>query len=214
MPSWPDPTAARRPTDLEPFAALRRSVAARLGLPPDGHTEADPDAPPAQEQPPAEEQPPAQKQAPKPSYARSRPITPSAPGSRPPAPRPPTPRRPDSPAAEARPADGLSARRPTWLPRFPARRLVCPFCYSSITERQFQFRCTGRVSPSGRRCDLRIDETRRDWAGLADPLPPVFSADGRPSVATCPACGGNTPSGSARPATPPFHRLSARWTAA
>ena len=178
--------SAEASVDLEPFAALRRSVAARLGLLPDGHTEADPGAPPAQEQPPA------QKQAPKPSYGGSRPMTSSAPGSRPPAPRPPAPRRPDSPAAEGRPADGLPARRPTWLPRLPARRLVCPFCYSSITERQLQFRCTGWVSPSGRRCDSRIDETRRDWAGSADPLPPVFSADGRSSVATCPTCGGNT----------------------
>ena len=44
--------SAEADVELEPFAALGRSVAARLGLRPDGRTEADPDALPAEERAP------------------------------------------------------------------------------------------------------------------------------------------------------------------
>lgn len=71
----------------------------------------------------------------------------------------------------------------------PGRDLHCPYCYESFTERQIEFRCTGRISRRGRRCDPEVDEVLRDRTGFEPALPPTFAADGRMTCAQCPRCG-------------------------
>jgi Double-GTPase 2 len=68
-------------------------------------------------------------------------------------------------------------------------RLYCPYCYSPFLLREIKFRCTGRMSRTGQRCDPEIDETLRGRTGFGGALPPVFDADARPSAAQCPRCG-------------------------
>ena len=72
---------------------------------------------------------------------------------------------------------------------FSGTRLYCPYCYSGFAEREIRFRCSGRTGPKGQRCTPEIDTLRRDRAGFAGALPPVFDADGRMRAANCPKCG-------------------------
>lgn len=71
----------------------------------------------------------------------------------------------------------------------PGRCLHCPYCYERFAERQILFRCTGRVSRDGRRCDPEADEVLRNRTGSGGLLPPTFDADGRMTAAPCPRCG-------------------------
>ena len=71
--------------------------------------------------------------------------------------------------------------------------LACPYCYNRLTERTMKFRCTGRPGPDGRVCEVRRDNSRVRWLGIATPLPPTFAADGRKPRANCPHCRGETP---------------------
>jgi hypothetical protein len=71
-------------------------------------------------------------------------------------------------------------------------RLYCPYCYEAFPERQILFRCTGRTSRHGLRCDSRVDELLRDRTGFGGVLPPVFTDYGRRSAAECPDCKGET----------------------
>jgi hypothetical protein len=71
--------------------------------------------------------------------------------------------------------------------------LACPYCYETFTAREIMFRCNGRLSRAGRRCELRQDPI----LGARRPserreLGPVFTADGRASRAPCPECGSDT----------------------
>jgi Double-GTPase 2 len=70
--------------------------------------------------------------------------------------------------------------------------LVCPYCYNGFTEREIQFRCTGRPGPNTPGCPVRRDEHLVGWLGYATPLPPAFPADGRKPRAWCPDCHGET----------------------
>jgi GTPase SAR1 family protein len=69
---------------------------------------------------------------------------------------------------------------------------VCPYCYNGFTEREIQFRCTGRPAAGRPACPVRRDEHLLAWLGYATPLPPAFPADGRKLRAWCPACAGET----------------------
>jgi len=71
-------------------------------------------------------------------------------------------------------------------------RLYCPYCYEEISARQIWFRCTGRISRSGRRCAPQVDPVLRDRTGFTEALPPPFGGDGRQSSAPCPDCGDET----------------------
>jgi hypothetical protein len=75
------------------------------------------------------------------------------------------------------------------LPGTPA---YCPYCYEEISRQQAWFRCTGRISPQGRRCAPEVDEVLRSHTGYTGALPPPFAARGRPGSADCPECGGDT----------------------
>ena len=70
--------------------------------------------------------------------------------------------------------------------------LYCPYCYEQIQEQQIEFRCTGQLSRSGKRCDRTVDEQLRDRMHFSASLPPAFAADGRRSAAQCPYCGAET----------------------
>ena len=70
--------------------------------------------------------------------------------------------------------------------------LFCPYCYAPFTERQIMFRCTGRPSRTGKRCEPVTDEQLQQRTGRAGLLPPVFQADGKATRAICPDCGGET----------------------
>jgi hypothetical protein len=68
-------------------------------------------------------------------------------------------------------------------------RLHCPYCYEEFAEREIEFRCAGRLSRRGVRCEPEIDERLRDRTGFGGALPPVFAANGRSTSAECPRCG-------------------------
>jgi GTPase SAR1 family protein len=69
-----------------------------------------------------------------------------------------------------------------------AQMLSCPYCYEKFTERQILFRCTSRLSPANRRCELELDKTLEDRTGVARQLGPVFQADGRKASAVHEVC--------------------------
>jgi hypothetical protein len=71
-------------------------------------------------------------------------------------------------------------------------RLHCPYCYEGFAEQQIRFRCAGRISRDGRRCDPEIDEVLRSRTGFSGALPPTFAANGRLTSAACPRCGAET----------------------
>ncbi len=68
----------------------------------------------------------------------------------------------------------------------------CPYCYEEISRQQLRFRCTGRISRSGKRCSPKIDTVLRARTGFSGALPPAFAAAGRRGEARCPECGGET----------------------
>jgi Double-GTPase 2 len=68
----------------------------------------------------------------------------------------------------------------------------CPYCYAGLDVRQIQFRCTGRISKLGKKCEPEVDKVLQSRTGFAGALPHVFSADGRSNSAQCPDCGGET----------------------
>ena len=70
--------------------------------------------------------------------------------------------------------------------------IYCPYCYSSFTERQIEFRCTGRPSRSGRKCEPLVDQLLLSRTGYRAALPPVFVADGRSTKAECSECTSET----------------------
>jgi hypothetical protein len=70
--------------------------------------------------------------------------------------------------------------------------LYCPYCYEGFGERQIQFRCSGRVSREGKRCEAEIDTLLRTRTGFGGALPPVFSANGKLTSAPCPRCGADS----------------------
>jgi GTPase SAR1 family protein len=69
---------------------------------------------------------------------------------------------------------------------------VCPYCYQSCSEREIEFRCTGRPSKTGAQCTTSRDEILANQTGYNAPVFPSFEGDGRQTHATCPACGGDT----------------------
>jgi hypothetical protein len=73
-----------------------------------------------------------------------------------------------------------------------ARQLGCLYCRAEFAERDISFRCSGRIGPEGRRCDVQPDDARGRWLNDPRPLPPVFAADGRQPSAVCPGCGEST----------------------
>ena len=77
--------------------------------------------------------------------------------------------------------------------RPPTRNGVhCPYCYQEISGQRAWFRCTGRMSPKGKRCPAGVDPVLRDRAGLTGAVPPAFAIDHRKTAATCPKCEGET----------------------
>jgi hypothetical protein len=77
--------------------------------------------------------------------------------------------------------------------RPPTRTGVyCPYCYEEISGQQAWFRCTGRMSPKGKRCPGQVDPVLRDRAGFAGAVPPAFAVGHRKNAATCPKCEGQT----------------------
>jgi GTPase SAR1 family protein len=75
-----------------------------------------------------------------------------------------------------------------------ARRLTCPYCYESFAPREIRFRCNGRLSRTGKKCDTRRDQVLDDRMGPrpSHDLGPDFAADGRKPTAPCPDCEGET----------------------
>ena len=71
-------------------------------------------------------------------------------------------------------------------------KFYCPYCYSRFAAQEIKFRCTGRPSRLGKRCELVVDEVLRNRTGSGEALPPVFTADGRSTRAECPTCKGET----------------------
>ena len=71
----------------------------------------------------------------------------------------------------------------------PGASPYCPYCYERFAEREIMFRCTGRISRRGRRCNPEVDELLKARTGFGSALPPTFTADGRMSSAECPRCG-------------------------
>jgi hypothetical protein len=70
--------------------------------------------------------------------------------------------------------------------------VTCPYCYERFPVREVKFRCNTRLSRSGSRCAMRLDETLQARTGASRELGPVFPADGRRTTALCPDCTGET----------------------
>lgn len=74
--------------------------------------------------------------------------------------------------------------------------LACPYCYEMFTAGQIMFRCTGRLSRDGRKCDLRPDPVLSARMGNEAQMGPAFRptglAKGRTSKARCPHCLGES----------------------
>jgi hypothetical protein len=80
---------------------------------------------------------------------------------------------------------------PSWFGGIlPQIRLACPYCYSMFPRWQIRFRCTGRPSRSGRRCEPGADEAYAAHFGTGLQLP-VF-ASWRRYRAVCPHCEADT----------------------
>ncbi|WP_327006421.1 hypothetical protein OHA72_03540 [Dactylosporangium sp. NBC_01737] len=64
-------------------------------------------------------------------------------------------------------------------------KLYCPYCYDEFAEKAIEFRCAGRVSPTGKpACKRTVDRIARDVLGDAELKFPAFAADGRKLKAT------------------------------
>ena len=95
--------------------------------------------------------------------------------------------------SQSEPSAEPSAATPTasrWLRR--GTPIYCPYCYSRFAARDIQFRCSGRLGRHNTRCNSVIDEVLLSRTGFTEPLPPVFSADGRSVMALCPYCNNET----------------------
>lgn len=68
----------------------------------------------------------------------------------------------------------------------------CPYCCEEISRQQTWFRCTGRTSPSGKRCETKADPVLRSRTGFSEPVPPAFATSLQRKAVTCPECGGGT----------------------
>ncbi|MFE6867270.1 hypothetical protein ACFVFS_11965 [Kitasatospora sp. NPDC057692] len=73
-----------------------------------------------------------------------------------------------------------------------AADLVCPYCYETFAARDIGFRCSGRPSPTGRRCAFERDPVLAERTGRRGEVGPAFRADGRKPTAVCPACAAET----------------------
>lgn len=78
----------------------------------------------------------------------------------------------------------------------PQIRLVCPYCYDTFPRWRIQFRCSGRPSRSGERCEAAPDQIYSSHFGQGDQLP-VFPGGRFPAGlwsyrASCPHCGSET----------------------
>jgi hypothetical protein len=85
------------------------------------------------------------------------------------------------------PAAGARTAKPSQRPG-----IHCPYCYEEISRRPPWFRCTGQLSPAGRRCAQSPDPALRDRTGYSGALPPAFAAPPGGAAAECPKCGGPT----------------------
>lgn len=68
----------------------------------------------------------------------------------------------------------------------------CPYCYEEISRLQDWFRCTGQISPAGKRCASESDPVLRDRTGFTGAVPPAFSPSRRWNAIECPNCKGKT----------------------
>ncbi|MGH4010565.1 MAG: hypothetical protein ACRDTH_20805 [Pseudonocardiaceae bacterium] len=73
----------------------------------------------------------------------------------------------------------------------PQIRLVCPYCYDTFPRWRIQFRCSGRPSRSGERCEAAPDQIYNSHFGQGDQLP-VFSGGLWRYRASCPHCHSET----------------------
>lgn len=75
-----------------------------------------------------------------------------------------------------------------------ARRPICPYCYETLAPREIRFRCNGRLSRTGKKCDRRRDPVLDERFGRrpSHDAGPVFIADGRKPTAVCPECDGES----------------------
>ncbi|MHA4813085.1 TRAFAC clade GTPase domain-containing protein [Streptomyces aculeolatus] len=75
-----------------------------------------------------------------------------------------------------------------------ARRPICPYCYETLAPREIRFRCNGRLSRTGKKCDRRRDPVLDERFGRrpSHDAGPVFTADGRKPTAVCPECDGES----------------------
>jgi GTPase SAR1 family protein len=67
-------------------------------------------------------------------------------------------------------------------------KVYCPYCYDEFVEKAIDFRCAGRVSPTGKVCKPKADRIARDVMGDGELKFPAFHADGRKLEAACPDC--------------------------
>lgn len=75
------------------------------------------------------------------------------------------------------------------MPALPGRDTVtCPYCFHRTRRRAIGFRCRGRKTDQ-RGCAAVVDEALARHGHGSQSLGPVFGADGRTSIAVCPACG-------------------------
>jgi len=78
-----------------------------------------------------------------------------------------------------------------WRARpWPQIRMACPYCYQVFLRWRIQFRCSGRPSRLGDRCDPGADPVYSAFYGPGFQLP-VFPARRR-YAADCPHCGSET----------------------
>lgn len=73
----------------------------------------------------------------------------------------------------------------------PQIRLVCPYCYDTFPRWRIQFRCSGRPSRSGERCEAAPDQIYSAHFGQGDQLP-VFPGGLWRYSASCPHCHSET----------------------
>ncbi len=68
----------------------------------------------------------------------------------------------------------------------------CPYCYRPLPVKEIMYRCVGRIGPTGKKCERKIDPVLSRQTGDNATQFPAFPDDGRKRHAVCPHCQGST----------------------
>lgn len=74
----------------------------------------------------------------------------------------------------------------------PRARLACPYCYEVFSERQIEFRCSGRPGPAGVRCEPEPDPRLEIFFGTTGDRPHTFPDRWHRYRAVCRVSGAQT----------------------